>query len=157
MTMPSFAKALRIAVAMACLGLTAMTREAPPQGLVPDHDDAPIWMLLKTSTRFKIDAAKGLYVASFDKPIQAAEGKPFTVSGYLLPLETTPSFRHFVVTRRNTGCPFCPPNEIGEAVEVFARKPVTYTQAEVTFTGRLKLVSSSAEGMFYRLDEAEIR
>lgn len=152
--MLSPSRALQIVAAVACLGLTAMTRETPPQGLIPDHDDAPIWMLLKTSTRFRVDAAKGLYIASFDKPIQAAEGKPFTVSGYLLPLEATSSFRHFVVTRRNTGCPFCPPNEIGEAVEVFARKPVAYTQAEVTFTGRLKLVSSSAEGMFYRLDEA---
>jgi hypothetical protein len=152
--MPSAARLLQIAAAIACLGLTAMTREEPPQGLIPDHDDAPIWALLKTSTRFKVDAAKGLYIASFDKPIQAANGKPFTVSGYVLPLETTPSFRHFVVTRRNTGCPFCPPNEIGEAVEVFVRRPVKYTQAEVTFTGRLKLVSSSAEGMFYRLEDA---
>jgi hypothetical protein len=135
-------------------GLTGMSRETLPQGVVPDHDDAPIWALLKSSTRFKVDAAKGLYVASFDKPIQMSEGKAFTVSGYVLPLEAGSSFRHFVVTRRNTGCPFCPPNEIGEAVEIFARKPLAYTPAEVTFTGRLKLISSSAEGMFYRLEDA---
>lgn len=150
----SLTRPLKIAAALACLGLTAMTRQAPPQGLIPDHDDAPIWALLKTSTRFKIDAAKGLYVASFDKPILASDGKAFTVSGYVLPLEAISSSRHFVITRRNTGCPFCPPNEIGEAVEIFARKPVAYTQAEVTFTGRLKLISSSAEGMFYQLVDA---
>jgi hypothetical protein len=143
-----------LAGAVASLGLMGMTREPAPQGLVPDHDDAPIWGLIKSSTRFKIDAAKGLYVASFDKGLQASQGKSFTVTGYVLPLEATASSRHFVVTRRNTGCPFCPPNEIGEAVEIFARKPVTYTPAEVTFTGRLKLISSSAEGMFYQLEDA---
>jgi hypothetical protein len=143
-----------LAGAVASLGLMGMTREAAPRGLVPDHDDAPIWGLIKSSTRFQVDAAKGLYVASFDKTLQASQGKSFTVTGYVLPLEATASSRHFVVTRRNTGCPFCPPNEIGEAVEIFARKPVAYTPAEVTFTGRLKLVSSSAEGMFYQLEDA---
>lgn len=151
----SLSPSLRLlAMVLIAVPLMGMTRQDLPQGLAADHDNAPIWGLIKTSTHFRIDNAKGLYVATFDKPMQAAQGKAFTVSGYLLPLEASPSFHHFAVTRRNTGCPFCPPNEIGEAVEVFTRKPIAYTQAEVTFTGRLALTPTSAEGMFYRLEDA---
>jgi hypothetical protein len=143
-----------LCLALVAIGLMAMSREPLPSGFSPDHDDAPIWGIMRAGTRFRIDQAKGLYIASFDPTLRRSEGKSFTVSGYLLPLEATSSFHHFVVTRRSPGCPFCPPNEIGEAIEVFSRKPVAYSQAEVTFSGTLRLVPSSADGMFYRLDDA---
>lgn len=140
-----------LAVALATMG---MTREQLPSGLAPDHDEAPIWGIMKAGTRFQVDRAKGLYVASFDKTMKASEGQRFTISGYILPLDAGRNFTHFVITRRNTGCPFCPPNEMGEAVEVFSRKPIAYSTEEVTFVGRLRLISSSTDGLFYRLEDA---
>lgn len=141
-----------VAIALAIMG---MTREQLPNSLAPDHDDAPIWGIMKAGTKFQIDRAKGLYIASFDKTMKASDGKAFTVSGYVLPLDTSKTFSHFVITRRYSGCPFCPPNEMGEAVEVFSRKPIAYSPEEVTFVGRLRLVSSSTDGLFYRLEDAK--
>lgn len=141
-----------VAIALATMG---MTREQLPSSLGPDHDDAPIWGIMKAGTTFQIDRAKGLYVASFDKTMKASEGKAFTVSGYVLPLDASRNFTHFVITRRSSGCPFCPPNAMGEAVEVFSRKPIAYSPEEVSFVGRLRLVNSSTDGLFYRLEDAK--
>ena len=76
--------------------------------------------------------------------------------GFILPLEASPSSRHFMLVRRNTGCPFCPPNAPTEAVEVMAQAPVAYTGEEVRMSGRLRLVPSSGDGLFFRLDGATL-
>ncbi len=147
---------LATCLAVAWAGLCGFSTQPLPPGLLADHADAPVWGLLKNATHFTVDDKRGLYIAAFDKSLTAAEHQSFTVSGYILPVESGSRFRHFIVTRRSTGCPFCPPNAVGEAVEVFAAAPLRYTPAQVTVTGRLTLVGSSAEGLFYRLDQAAV-
>lgn len=137
------------------LATSAFTVQKAPTGLLHDHPDAPMWQTLKAGAKFTVDAKKGLYLAAFDANLRAQADKPFTVEGYMLPLEAAPESRHFVVTRRNSTCPFCPPNEIGEAVEVFARAPVRFTDAQIKVSGRLELISSSAQGLFFQLEDAE--
>jgi hypothetical protein len=61
-----------------------------------------------------------------------------------------------MLVRRNTGCPFCPPNAPTEALEVFSQKPVRYTGEEIVMTGRLKLVGASSEGLFFQLKDADV-
>lgn len=118
-----------------------------------DHKDDLRWVVMRDA-RIAADNAKGVYTAVFGKELSGMDGRPFTITGYMLPIEPTTHSAHFVITRRSTGCPFCPPNEPTEAIEVFAAKPVDYTQAPITLTGTLHLVRSSAEGLFYRLDQA---
>lgn len=102
----------------------------------------------------RTDVGKGEYAASFGPALRRLEGRWVEVSGYILPLETDVSAPHFVLTRRSAGCPFCPPNELNEAVEVLASAPVRYTMAPITVSGRLRLISHSDQGLFFRLDGA---
>ena len=82
------------------------------------------------------------------------EGVHLGITGYMLPIETSTSSPHFVLTRRSAGCPFCPPNESTEAIEVTAVKPAAYTRSPVTVEGTLHLVGRSELGLFFRLDQA---
>ena len=100
------------------------------------------------------DLDKGEYSARFGHDLTRLNGHEVEVSGYMLPLTPDASAPHFVLTRRSAGCPFCPPNELNEAVEVEAVAPVTYTMAPITISGRLQLVAHSDAGLFFRLDQA---
>lgn len=119
-----------------------------------DHEDDLRWVILHDA-RISADNAKGVYIATFGKDMASLEGRPFSIIGYMLPVEKNLDSPHFVLTRRSSGCPFCPPNEPTEAIEIFATRPVAYTQAPIAVAGKLHLVRSSAEGLFYRLDQAE--
>ena len=117
-----------------------------------DHADDRRWTILH-DVRIRADDAKGVYIATFGRDMTDLEGRPFTITGYMLPVETGLDARHFVLTRRSTGCPFCPPNEPTEAIEVFAVTPLAYTHAPIAVKGRMHLVRTTAQGLFYRLDQ----
>ena len=147
-----YASRLPLALA-AVVGLGAM--QAPALTYNPKHfeNNDPLWTLLN-ETRVTPDKARGVYLASFPARLSAGEGSPLRVAGFILPLEASPSSRHFMLVRRNSGCPFCPPNAPTEAVEVMAQEPVAYTGEEVRMSGRLRLVPSSGDGLFFRLEGA---
>jgi hypothetical protein len=144
-------------VAVVAAGLCGFTQ----QPLTPQYDpfhyvnNDPAWNLLNEAS-VTSDAAKGEYKATFPPDLLRLQGARFKVSGFILPLDAMPATLHFAVVRRNTACPFCPPNTPTEAVEVFSQELVKYTGEQVTVTGQLTLVSSSAEGLFYRLDRAVV-
>lgn len=118
-----------------------------------DHEDDLRWVILH-DVKITADDARGVYIATFDKKMADLDGRPFTIIGYMLPLEANIHSAHFAITRRSSGCPFCPPNEPTEAIEVFAATPIDYTTGPIALEGRLHLVRSSATGLFYRLDQA---
>ena len=120
-----------------------------------DHEDDLRWVILH-DVQITADNAKGVYIAKFSKNMADMEGRPFTIIGYMLPIESSIHSAHFVITRRSSGCPFCPPNEPTEAIEVFATKPIDYTQAPIALRGTLHLVRSSEQGLFYRMDKAQV-
>ena len=74
----------------------------------------------------------------------------------MMPVVANVMSNHFVITRRSATCPFCPPNEPTEAIEVFSRNFVQYTDRPVTVEGRFHLVANSEKGLFYRLDAATV-
>ncbi len=147
---------LAFAVA-ASLGLCGYQHEAMPLQYNPTHfvNNDPGWNLLNEA-KVTSDTGKGEFTADFPGDVRHLEAKPFGISGFMMPLEATPRTLHFVLVRRNTACPFCPPNTPTEAIEVFSRGLVKYTGEEVTVKGRLKLVSSSAQGLFYQLESADV-
>lgn len=120
-----------------------------------DHSDDLRWVSFHDA-KIVADDARGIYKATFSPALARMEGRPLDITGYMLPVEPTTHSAHFILTRRSTGCPFCPPNEPTEAIEVFAAAPVDYTQAPVTLQGRLHLVGQSQTGLFYRLDQAKV-
>ena len=135
----------------------ALIKVAPTaaQKKIAEHytNNDPIWATFRQA-KVGEDRARGRLTASFTPELAAHAGKPLTVSGFMTPLESSPRLRHFILTRRSTTCPFCPPNEPTEAVEVRLDAPIAFTSEEVTVTGRLALVAESDEGLFYRLDGA---
>jgi hypothetical protein len=127
----------------------------PAQQAIAAHytNNDPNWAILRRAVVGE-DRAKGLLTAEFPPQIKALAGQPFRISGFMSPLESSNQTRHFIVTRRSTTCPFCPPNEPTEAVEVRLTAPARFTDAEVMIAGQLQLVSSSDEGLFYVLNDA---
>ena len=144
-------RALILLVAAPCL--TALTPGARITGLL-DHEDDLRWTFFH-DVSIAADRGKGEYVATFGPAMAKSDGKPLSITGYMLSVEPTTRSPHFVLTRRSAGCPFCPPNEPTEAIEVFAVGPVDYRPTPVTVNGRLRLVAHSADGLFYRLDNAK--
>ena len=119
----------------------------------PDHPDDPRWIEFR-GVKVAVDKAHGVMVAQFPRDLTAIAGKPLEIGGYIIPLETSTTTRHFILTRRSTGCPFCPPNEANEALEVYLAKPVHYEQRQFFVRGRLKLVPTSNQGLFFQLVDA---
>jgi hypothetical protein len=144
-------------IVLAAAGLCGFSQQPLTPQYNPLHfvNNDPAWDLLNKAT-VTSDPAKGEYKATFPMDLLLLQGTHFKVSGFMLPLGTDPETLHFVLVRRNTACPFCPPNTPTEAVEVFSDGLVKYTGEEVIVTGHLSLFTSSAQGLFYRLDGAHV-
>lgn len=119
------------------------------------HADDLQWLVFHDA-KITSDAAKGEYSASFSPLLLKMEGQHIAITGYILPVSTTTAATHFVLTRRSATCPFCPPNEPTEAIEVFSQKLLNYTAAPVTVEGKLHFVARSDQGLFYRIDDAKV-
>ncbi|MGC1301042.1 MAG: hypothetical protein WA840_01600 [Caulobacteraceae bacterium] len=144
------------AAAVALCGFVTLPLTPAQQAMVNHYtNNDPAWTILRDA-RIDEDVAKGVLNAAFGPKLEALDGKPFRISGYMTPLETSMRTRRFVVTRRDTTCPFCPPNEPTEAVEVRLDASTTFTHEEVAVSGRLELVGSSDKGLFYRLTGASM-
>ena len=60
--------------------------------------------------------------------VKALVGKEVTISGFILPLESTEKFKHFILSKRTPTCPFCPPGEPNEIVDVMLDKPISWDE-----------------------------
>ena len=145
-------------LAVVFFSLSAFQYGRLPLQYNPDHyvNDDPAWDLL-SDAQVSSDMKQGVYNATFPADLRSLENKPFKISGFMMPLEASPASAHFALIRRNSACPFCPPNSPKEAVEVMSNAKVRYTGEEVSVTGRLTLVGSSANGLFFRLDAADVK
>ncbi|MGY2734628.1 DUF3299 domain-containing protein [Sphingomonas sp. UYP23] len=119
------------------------------------HEDDLQWLIFHDA-RITADRAAGIYSASFSPILLKMEGQRIAITGYILPVQASSASMHFVLTRRSAGCPFCPPNEPTEAIEVFSQKFIKTTQAPITVEGKLHFVSRSEQGLFFRIDGAKI-
>ncbi len=149
----------RLAITCGAAGVVVLcgAAEAPTLTYNPNHyiNDDPVWTLLN-ETQVVTDLKKGEFHATFSPGLLARQSKRLRVVGFILPLEPTSQSAHFSLVRRNTACPFCPPNAPTEAVEVFAKAAVRYTGEELAMEGDLKLVAASDQGLFFRLQNAEV-
>lgn len=140
---------------VALTGITTQPYYGPNGNGTLEHEDDLRWVTFHDA-KIAADEARGEYRATFSPLLAKMDGRAFSITGYMMPVEPTTHAAHFLLTRRSAGCPFCPPNEPTEAIEVFALKPVDYVQAPVTVAGRLRLVAHSAGGLFFRLDHAKV-
>ncbi|HZZ32798.1 MAG TPA: hypothetical protein VFE10_12495 [Phenylobacterium sp.] len=139
------------------LGLCGFTMQPPPQQWNGGHPEAlkAIWDLL-AAPKVSADGKAGKMSAAFTDDLKRMNGKPIEIDGFILPLEPGREAVHFALTRRNAGCPFCPPSQPTEAAEVFLLRPVKVTGDLITISGRFVLNGSSEQGLFYLIEGATV-
>jgi hypothetical protein len=126
--------------------------ERTAQAALPMSKD-PVWKTLG-ATVIKVDEKKGLYSAVPPASVKALSGHMMTVTGFMLPLESTEKFTHFLLSKRTPTCPFCPPGEPNEVIDVHTAKPVAYTEDAVTVKGAFTLMNDREMGLFFKLSDA---
>jgi hypothetical protein len=127
--------------------------ERQAQNTLPQSGD-PTWKLLG-KTKISINEKKGLYNAIVPPEVKALSGKEVTVNGFMLPLESTNKFRHFLLAKRTPTCPFCPPGEPNEIIDVWLDKPVAYSENLVNVKGTFTLMNDHEMGLFFKLSNAK--
>ncbi len=151
----------------ALLALSAFTKQAAPpaaysqpteeriaQETLP-QSHAQLWdTLLKT--KIHIDTKKGLFSATYPPEVKALDGKMVTITGFMLPVETTVKFKHFILAKRTPTCPYCPPGEPNEIIDVWLDQKVEYTENLLTITGTFGFMNNQQFGMFFKLTNGKI-
>lgn len=136
---------------LACAFTSQPLNERQAQGLLPQSKHA-LWATF-AKCKVDLDPKQYTYSIHFTPEVKAMDGKPFTISGFMLPLESTETFKHFLLSKRTPTCPFCPPGEPNEIVEVFAKTPMKWEDRMVTMTGTLALTNQADKGLFFQMKD----
>ena len=152
-------KVLSAALALSLLASGALAASQPAderaaqKGLPKARD--PFWTTLHT-TQIKEDARRGMFIAVHSPQVKALAGQTLTVSGFMLPIEADVTTTHFLLSKYTPVCPFCPPGQPNEVVEVHTSRPVKAGYDLIKVSGRFTLQSNGEQGMFFRLDGASV-
>lgn len=126
--------------------------ERQAQEALPKSHDA-LWAQL-AKTKIDVDPNKGLYDAHVPDDIKKMQGQDVSISGFILPLESTPTFKRFLLSKRTPTCFFCPPGAPNEVIEVTTDKPVKWDEDLVTYQGAFELTNDREMGIFFKLTHA---
>lgn len=132
--------------------LSQPSDERKAQDALPKSGD-PMWNAL-FQCKVHYDDKSHKYSITYTPEVKAMEGKPMTIAGFMLPLEATKKFNHFLISKRTPTCPFCPPGEPNEIAEVFTAKPVKYDEGIVVVTGTFQFTTNPDLGLFFQLKNA---
>ena len=132
---------------------TQPSEERKAQDKLPQSNDN-MWKTLGKCT-VHLDKKKYLYSIDYTPEVKAMEGKQITISGFMLPLEPTKEFAHFLLAKRTPTCAFCPPGAPNEIVEIFTKKPLTWDEGLVVVTGKFGFTSNPELGLFFQLKDAD--
>jgi uncharacterized protein len=145
----------RLGLVVAALALCAFSSqpldERKAQQLLPSSKHQ-LWDAF-AACKVALDPKAYTYSITFTPQVQAMDNKPFTISGFMLPLESTETFHHFLLSRRTPTCPFCPPGEPNEIVEVFSKAPMKWEEALVTLSGTMHLTHDADKGLFFQMKD----
>lgn len=133
--------------------LSQPSDERKAQDALPKSND-PVWGAFG-QCKVHYDDKSHKYSITYTPEVKTMEGKPLTISGFMLPLEATEKFTHFLISKRTPTCPFCPPGEPNEIAEVFTKKPVKWDEGIVVVTGTLKFTTNPDLGLFFQLKDAD--
>lgn len=113
----------------------------------------PWELLIDTPVEYGRDAV----TARFPAALRALDGQSVRLAGFMLPLESALEQHHFLLTANPPACFFHPPGGPTSVIEVRAGTGIETSLDAVVIEGRLRLVSRSADGLIYRLDDARLR
>ena len=92
----------------------------------------------------------------FSKDVKKLEEKEVTIRGYIIPVEGYKSHKEFVFSAFPYNmCFFCGGAGPETVMEVYAAKPVEFTQEPITLKGVLKLNNEDINRLMYILEKAE--
>jgi hypothetical protein len=94
--------------------------------------------------------------ATFPPAVKAMNGKDVTASGFVLPLDASEHTSHFLLSKRTPTCPFCPPGEPNEVIEVYCKKPLKFDDSMITVSGKFALTNNTENGVFFVMKEANV-
>lgn len=126
--------------------------ERAAQNALPQSKD-PMWKILG-KTKIHLDKKEWHYSATYPDEVKALVGREVTVSGFVLPLEPSEKFHHFILSKRTPTCAFCPPGEPNEIIDVTLEKPMKWDEGVVKITGVFGLMSNPELGLFFTLAKA---
>ncbi|MDX1975070.1 MAG: DUF3299 domain-containing protein [Rickettsiales bacterium] len=106
--------------------------------------------------KVSINQKSGFFQIAYSDEVKAMDGTQVTVHGFILPLEAKVKFSHLLLSKRTPTCPFCPPGEPNEVVEVFTKEPMEWREDMIALRGTLTLVNDGDKGIFFRLNDATI-
>lgn len=142
-------------VAVPVLAQTQGPGERQAQARLPQGKSA-LWATLRT-TRIGMNEAKGIFTASHPPAVKALVGKNVTLTGFLMPFDTATRGTHFLLSKYTPVCPFCPPGEPNEVVEVRTTKPVAFAQRMIQVTGTFGLQNNGDNGLFFQMTGASVQ
>lgn len=128
--------------------------ERTAQNALPQSHDS-LWKKLGACT-VHLDPKKFAYSIHFTEEVTAMKGQEIRVSGFMLPLEATEKFSHFLLSKRTPTCAFCMPGEPNEIIEIFSRKPVSWEEGMVTVSGILHFTNNPESGLFFQLKDSAL-
>ncbi len=126
----------------------------------PSHPAGPYHLPLDETTALWRDLAKvrlagGGGDPQFPTPVQALDGRSVTVRGFMVPLAGGAAHSRFILAANPAFCPACRSPTPATMLYVHSHIPLAETREPVLLTGTLHL--RPQEGLFYRLDRAELR
>ncbi len=117
------------------------------------RSDVVPWTVL-TDVALKYRHDKRRLMPVFNASVQAMDGSPVRVQGYLMPLTPGTTHTRFLLTSVPLTCPYCTPGGPESMVDVEAREPVRYVEKGVVMQGRLQVLPDDDQGRYYRLVDA---
>ncbi len=113
------------------------------------QDDS--WRLLSA---IKMLEARGELMR--DKKEKTLDGKPFSLVGYIYPLDRQSKQKHFLLSPYSPSCGFCSIGGVASTVEVFSHMPIDYSYEPVKITGVLRFAEHETLGLYFQLLDAKL-
>ena len=108
----------------------------------------------KTFAQVRMIRAADRIVPEFPDTLASLDQKQVKIQGFMLPLEMGEQQSLFVLSAVPPTCSFCMPGGPEAVVEVRAKRPMAYTEAAATVSGKLSVLKAEPSGIFYRLTDA---
>lgn len=106
--------------------------------------------------KVNLDKEEYTYSINYTPEIKAIEGTKIEISGFVLPLESTEKFTHFLISKRTPTCFYCPPGEPNEIAEVFSKTPIKWEENIIKVSGTLQFTKNPELGLFFQIKDADI-
>ena len=115
------------------------------------------WQTLSEPVRMAV-RSRGIGTGAALFPVELAEldGRAVRVHGFMQPIEATERHGRFLLTALPIHCAFCLQAGPEHLIDVRTAVPLPHMGAPITLAGRLRLMPTAPEGLFYAVEHARL-